>query len=283
MVDLHCHTSISDNSMTVLEVIRLAQRNGVTHLAITDHDTIKGLLEAEKIGRSLGIEIVPGIEISAYDFKGKKRVHILGLLFEQDTDLLQDLCGPLVERRHQASKEMVRRIIDAGYNITWDQVARYAEGGTGVYKQHIMHALLFQGYCDSIYGDLYRKLFSRGKNGTEPGLAYIPIDYIDAVSAVRAVKQAGGIPILAHPALYDNFDILPELVEAGLEGIEIWHPHHSKTDEIKTAGHAAQWDLIMTGGSDFHGFYGETTDSIGSKSPGLSSVAKLYQRKKGLI
>lgn len=283
MVDLHCHTNISDNSMSITEVIGLAKRNGVTHLAITDHDTTKGLPEAEKIGRAMGIEIIPGIEISAYDFKRNKRVHILGLLIEQDTPYLAELCGPLVERRQQAAKEMVRRIIGAGYNITWNQAARFAEGGTGVYKQHIMHALMERGYCDAIYGDLYRKLFSRGKVGAEPGLAYIPVEYIDAVSAVKAVKQAGGIPVLAHPALFDNFDMLPELVAAGLEGIEVRHPHHSDADEIRTAEFAALWDLVKTGGSDFHGLYGETTDTIGSKSLGRSSVDKLYQRQKGLI
>jgi predicted metal-dependent phosphoesterase TrpH len=150
---------------------------------MTDHDTTKGLKEAINLGQEFGVNIIPGIEISAYDYKRNKRAHILGLFIEPGHDALEKLCQPLVEARHLASQEMVDRIIKAGYNITWAEVEKYAEGGTGVYKQHIMHALVDKGYCDSIYCDLYKKFFKRGNNPETQGIAYIPLEYVDTVLA----------------------------------------------------------------------------------------------------
>lgn len=276
MIDLHCHTNISDNSMTIDEVVALAARNGVTHLAITDHDTTMGLEYAANVGQQLGVKIVPGIEISAYDFKRGCRAHILGLYVQPGHRSLSELCDPILKRRHEACRDMAQAVIGAGYEITWEQVERYAAGGTGVYKQHIMHALLDNGYSGTIYGDLYRKLFSRGGNGVEPGVAYIPVQYLDAFDAIRAVREAGGVPVIAHPKQYGNFEAIPEWVEAGLAGIEVRHPSHDAEAEEAARALAERYGLIMTGGSDFHGFYGETDRfTLGGKSPGIEAIHAL--------
>ncbi|MGM7719248.1 PHP domain-containing protein [Metabacillus sp. Hm71] len=280
MIDLHCHTNISDNSYSFEEVIRLAKLNGVKHLAITDHDTTKGLFQAMEIGESLGVEIIPGIEISAYDYERNRRAHILGLYITPGHASIDELCSPLVAKRHEASWQMVSRIQEAGYDITWEEVLEFCKEGTGVYKQHIMHALLKKGYTDRIYGDLYNKLFKRGDSPNDRGLAFISIEYIDVMDAIRVIREAGGLPILAHPGQFDNFSAVEDWVQAGLEGIEVLHPLHDKEAEKKARALAEKWDLIQTGGSDFHGFYGESSAvSIGAKSIGLEHFTKLLERR----
>lgn len=278
-VELHCHTNISDCPLSIDEVVELAQSEGVSHLAITNHDTTKGLEEAIATGKRYGMEIIPGIEISGFDFERGRRVHILGYFIEPGHEALETLCQPLVNQRHRASEEMVERLIAAGYSITWERCKELAHGGTGVYKQHIMHALIEAGYTDSIYGPLYKKLFNRGQNGESPGIAFIPMEYIDAKFAVEAIRLAGGVPVLAHPGQYGNFEMVPELVGAGLEGIEVWHPLHHQEHEEQASQLANHYNLIMTGGTDFHGEYGEQQILIGSKSPGLEVLQALKARR----
>jgi phosphoribosyl 1,2-cyclic phosphate 1,2-diphosphodiesterase len=279
-IELHCHTNISDCPLSINEVVELALAQGVTHLAITNHDTTKGLEEAVEMGEKYGIEIIPGIEMSGFDFERGRRVHILGYFIEPGHEVIESVCRPLVNRRHRASEEMVERLIAAGYEITWERCLEIARGGTGVYKQHIMQALIEADYTDSIYGPLYKKLFNRGQNGEKPGIAYIPMEYIDAKKAVQAIRLAGGVPVLAHPGQYGNFEMVPELAEAGLKGIEVWHPLHHLEHEIEAKKLANEFNLIMTGGSDFHGAYGEQPVLIGSKSPGIDTYRALKEAKE---
>ncbi|MBB6735158.1 PHP domain-containing protein [Cohnella zeiphila] len=255
-VDLHCHTRMSDNDKSIEEVLRIARGNGVTHLAVTDHDTTAGLAEAARLGGEIGIEIVPGIEISAYDFRRKRRAHVLGLFVEPGHAALEELCRPTVELRDRLSRKMVDRLIEAGYRLSWPQVQAYAAGGTGVYKQHIMHALMDEGYCDAIYSPLYRELFSRGEGG-EPGIAHLPMTYVDAFDAIEAVAKAGGVPILAHPGQLGNFEAVEEWAEAGLRGIEAYHPSHLEEHVALALDMADRFGLFVTGGADYHGFYGD--------------------------
>ena len=277
MIDLHIHTKISDSSLSASEVIRMARNKGITHLAITDHDTTKGLQEAINIGNEIGVKIVPGIEISAHDYRRNKRAHILGLFIEPGHPSLDLLCTPLVQRRNQVSAEMVRRIIAAGYDISWEDVQKH-QGGTGVYKQHIMHALMDKGYCESIYCELYNKLFHRGSSTEQPGIAYIQLEYIDAQAAIQAVREAGGIAVLAHPGQFNNFDAIDEWVELGLEGIEVFHPSHNEDDRQKSLHYAQKHQLLTTGGSDFHGFYGEKPIELGCLELGEECIAALLSR-----
>ncbi|MBT2758011.1 PHP domain-containing protein [Mesobacillus foraminis] len=277
--ELHCHTNISDCPLSIEQVLDLALEQKISYLAITNHDTTKGLREAAERGLKYGIEVIPGIEISAFDFTRGRRVHILGYFIEPGHHAIEKLCQPLVEKRHRASEEMVHRLNQGGYTITWERCLELAQGGTGVYKQHIMHALKEANYTDSIYGPLYKKLFNRGQNGEKPGIAFIPMEYVDAKAAVAAVCQAGGVPVLAHPGQYGNFDMVPDLFEAGLQGIEVWHPLHDEKHEEEARRLAIKHSLIMTGGSDFHGEYGEQPVELGSKCPGIETLAALHARR----
>ncbi|ATW26644.1 PHP domain-containing protein [Candidatus Formimonas warabiya] len=279
MIDLHVHTKVSDNSLSTGEVILQAREKGITHIAITDHDTTKGIGEAMELGKQMGVGIIPGIEISAYDFLRHKRAHILGYYVEPGHPSLERLCIPLTQSRNQASYQMVGKVMAAGYAITWEGVLKYG-GGTGVYKQHIMHALLDQGYCDSIYGDLYKKLFGRGDNGEPRGIAYVPLVYIDARAAIRAVREAGGIPVLAHPGQFANFDAVDEWVTLGLGGIEVFHPSHYAHDCMRARDYAGRHHLIITGGSDFHGAYSEMPLELGCPELGEECITALAALKQ---
>src|SRR5690606_12640794 len=140
-----------------------------------------------------GVAIIPGIEISAYDYDRNRRAHILGYYVEPKHPALAAVCDPLVAQRGQASRRMVTTLIEHGYDITWEQVERYAAGGSCVFKQHIMHALMDSGYCSELFGDLYRQLFSRSGEDDRPGIAYIPLRYADARQAIQAIRAAGGV------------------------------------------------------------------------------------------
>ncbi|MGP4069535.1 PHP domain-containing protein [Halobacillus sp. B29] len=273
MIDLHCHTSISDNTMTIQEVIDLAKTKQLTHLAITDHDTTAGLQEAKQLGKQQGIEIIPGIEISAFDYKRNRRAHILGYHVPEDSTELQHLCSPMLKRRHFASYEMVQKLIQAGYPITWEEVQSHAEGSTAVYKQHIMQTLIDHGFTNEIYSPLYKKLFAAQTESGEEGIAYTPVHYLDAIDAIRTIEAAGGIPVLAHPGQFDNFDAIEEWTKYGLKGIEVYHPLHDQSLEKKAIDYAERFNLIITGGSDFHGGYGPSEEyPLGCKSPGNGAL-----------
>ena len=276
---MHCHTDISDGSLSFEQVLALAQAENISHLAITNHDTTQDVEHMIRLGELEGVEIIPGIEISAYDFERHRRVHILGYYITPNHPAIETMCAPLLQRRHEASQVSVQRLMEAGLKISWDQVQSYAENSTAVYKQHIMHALIANGYTDGIYSAEYRKYFARGNDQQPPGIAYVPMTYVDAADAVRAVIAAGGVPVLAHPGQYQNFEYIPELVANGLAGIEVYHPSHGAEEQAKARHYAQMYDLLQTGGSDFHGFYDEKPVTLGSQNPGMEAVLALQARR----
>lgn len=280
IVDLHCHTYVSDNTFSIEEVVVMAKNTGVSHLAITDHDTTMGLEEAARWGGLHGVEIIPGIEISAADRSRGRRAHILGYYIEPGHPALTALCDATVRQRHQASEMMVERIVQEGYDITWEQVQGYARHGSCVYKQHIMHALMDRGYCEGIHGELEKRLFSRGGAGKPPGIAFVPIQYVDAIDAIRAIAEAGGVPVLAHPGQLGNFDAVEQWVAHGLSGIEAYHPSHKEEDVARCLALAERFHLVVTGGSDFHGGYGSGKYPLGSVNAGYESVVGLMGKRR---
>jgi predicted metal-dependent phosphoesterase TrpH len=276
MIDLHVHTRKSDCSLSIKEILLRAKAKNITHIAITDHDTMQGIDEALYWGEKIGINIIPGLEISAYDFENNKRAHILGYYPQSDHPAMEKIYNELAENRFRASYAMVQRLINMGYDIDWDEINQYyAEESNGVYKQHIMHALMDRGYCDSIYADLYYQLFKRSNQPSEQGKAFIPMQYIDAAEAIQAVKQAGGVAVLAHPCKFGNFDVIGHWTELGLDGIEVYHPGHSRDDIEKLLICGRKYHLLITGGSDFHGFYNEAEVELGRAELNETCIAEL--------
>ena len=247
--DLHIHTDISDCSYTTEEVIRLAKENGLTHISITNHDTIKGLKEAIEIGKKYGVVVIPGVEISAYDYKRNRRVHILGHNIDINGENITKLCENLLNNRDSNTKKQLKIIQSLGYDITEKEVGKYAKNSEIFYKQHIMQVLIDKGYTNDIYSDLYSKFFKKD------GPCKMSIKYIDIYDAIEAIIKDGGIPTIAHPGQLKSYELIEELVSRGLVGIEKYHPSHTKEDYDRVDELAKKYNLIITGGSDFHGKY----------------------------
>ncbi|HBW34688.1 PHP domain-containing protein [Desulfosporosinus sp. BICA1-9] len=276
--DLHCHSRVSDGSLEIREIVSIAQKIGIKALSIVDHDTVDGLAEAENAGKEYGVSIISGIEISAYDYRRGRKAHVLGFLMDKPQQV-GEVCRPMLIKRQITSEGIVERLSEAGYSITWDFVKKISRGSTNVYKQHIMHALMELGYTSALKADLYKKLFAKPKDGNPGGIAYQEIQYIDVFEAVKVIKQAGGVAVLAHPIGYKNMELIPELIDAGLDGLEAWHPSHDDAAVNLIMSEAEKYGLILTGGSDFHGMYEGKPNLLGSCYTSREWLELLYERK----
>lgn len=254
--DLHVHSTYSDGASSVQEVMSLAKQNGVTHISFVDHDTVSGLKEIRRQGAIHKIEVIPGIEISAYDFKRNRKVHVLGYNYHPDAVNIRALCEPILERRHKHSLWQIEQIKTAGYMLETQEIIESAKPSMTVYKQHIMQYLTKEPFFSEKYQTLYKKLF-KGK-GTAAG----DIKYADVFDAVKAIIRDGGLAVVAHPGQLDSYDLIPELVDIGLSGIERNHMDHNLQDIRRVESLAKRYSLFMTGGTDYHGSFG-TAISIG--------------------
>ncbi|MDR2655251.1 MAG: PHP domain-containing protein [Oscillospiraceae bacterium] len=254
--DLHTHSTYSDGSLNIKSLFKSAKLSGLGAIALSDHDTMAGIPIARKEADKAGIKLIPAVEISAEDPGNSRKVHILAY-FIQDSDLIEKVCRPWLEKRRQNCLNALEDIRRMGYPIDADDVLQYTESGV-IYKQHIMRALMDRGFTLSVYGELYNRLFI--KDGGERYKS----SYMSAFEAIELVLQAGGLPVLAHPYIYDSMGLLPALVKSGLRGIECFHPSQN-AERIKTVIEAAgKYGLFLTGGSDFHGFYSSRGAALGS-------------------
>lgn len=250
IADLHVHTTMSDGSDTFEEVLVQARERGIGRIAFTNHDTTRGLDEAAALGRRYGVQVTGGIEVSAYDFKRNRKVHVLGLGLREHAPALAALCGPTLERRNANSLWQLDQLVAAGHDIDADRALVLGRASTCLYKQHLMAALTDEPYVSAAYRMLYQSLF---KNG---GICDRDITYVDARDAVRAIAEDGGVPVLAHPGQLDSYDLVSELVPLGLRGIERHHPDHTPVDHVRCARLAERHGLACTSGSDYHGRFG---------------------------
>ena len=279
--DLHCHTTLSDGSLGIEEVIAQAKRNGLDCIAITDHDTLSSMSRAAVLGKRYGIEVVPAVEFSAYDGKRKSKAHVI-CYAPQKPDRLEGLCLRTCEARKVRGKDLTA-IVTANYNITLDNVMKYAAGSKAIWKCHIMHALMDYGYTINLYGDVYDKLFDWDSGLCAEIVRNEMYEYPEVRFACQLIRSAGGVAVLAHPRVYDNFELLEELAADGLiHGVEVWHSSNVKGDEERMLAIAEEYDLITTGGSDFHGFYNHYPISLGhftTPETSLNRIIKQLVRK----
>ena len=259
--DLHVHSHYSDGFSSVKELLEMASHKGLTHLSLVDHDTIHGIESAKIAGEKHGITVIPGIEISAYDFSRNRKVHILGYSFDKNATHIQELCEPLLARRHENSLWQIEQLRKHQFDIEIEDVAKLARMSGVIYKQHIMDCLTIEDFNTDDYRQLYKKLFKGN------GICARDIEYVDAISAVKAIKADNGFAVLAHPGQLDSFDIIPELVKNGLDGIERNHADHSGEDRQRVERSANEYSLFQTGGSDFHSRYGNSVEIGDELSP----------------
>lgn len=274
--DLHCHTKLSDGSVGIEDLIVIAHKSGIDTIAITDHDCLAGTVRGRVIGKRYGVNVIPGVELSAIDSQAGKKVHILCYLAEKP-DRLEGLCKRTSVARKRAGQIMMLKVA-ARFPISNDFIISHAAGSTNLFKQHIMHALMDAGYTDKIYGDLYKALFSPESSTN----LLAPVKYPEVDSVMQEIHDAGGIAVLAHPALYDNYDEIDKYIELGLDGIEVWHPSASDEDIERLAAICKKNKLLLTGGSDFHGIYARRTVTLGTCTTPDEHLEKLlsYKAKK---
>ncbi|MCL1832271.1 MAG: PHP domain-containing protein [Oscillospiraceae bacterium] len=281
--DLHCHTTLSDGSLGIAELIAQAKRNELDCIAITDHDTLSSMSRANVLGKRYGVSVIPAVEFSAYDGKRGNKAHIL-CYNPKNPDRLEGLCLRTCESRKARGKAMAMRIIE-NYPITLENIAKYSAGSKGIFKSHIMHALMDYGYATELYGEVYSKLF--GLEGLCGDIvANETQEYPEVKFVCRLIRSAGGVAVLAHPRVYDNFDLAEELAQEGLiDGVEVWHSSiyfgaNRETETERLLSVAQEHDLLTTGGSDFHGFYNYYEVPLGKFTTPIESLNRILKRKE---
>ena len=261
--DFHIHSTFSDGSFEIDDIVRLSKEKMLDAIAITDHDTIAHF---DKMPKSGDLTIIPAVEISAIHRETKTEAHVLGYRLEKPS-IISELTMPLLERRNRNSERQVDVLTKNGYSIELSKLAR-AEGKY-LYKVHIVDWLVQTGQVPELFGGFYASTF---KNG---GICDFSIEYIDVFDAVKAIKEAGGLAVLAHPGQQANFWLIPALFEQGLDGVELNHPVHSENDFAAVRELSGRFNLFMTGGSDFHGKFTSRQDSVGDFLSDESGMAAL--------
>lgn len=256
--DLHCHTRLSNGSLSIDEIIALAKSKGVETIAITDHDCLTGTVRAKIIGERNGIKVITGAEISALDPESGEVVHILCYLPEFP-DRLEEICHYNSNARKRASQYMMLKAAQR-YPVTPDLIKRCATGATNLFPQHFMQALTEIGAADGFYGKVYEELFSAD---SENNIIVKP-SFKDAKTVIDAIHTANGIAVLAHPAKYGGYDTAVRFASYGIDGIEVWHPSADENLTAQLLSYTKKNKLLATGGSSFHGLYNKDTLTVGS-------------------
>jgi predicted metal-dependent phosphoesterase TrpH len=243
-VDLHSHTTASDGSLTPPELVREAARRGLRVLAITDHDSTDGLAPAlNEATRHRPLLIVPGIEINC-DVEGAE-IHILGYCLDYETPWFQEFCRAQRQERRARVLRMTSRLGDLGLPIDPEEVfALVREGSAG--RPHVAQVMVKRGYVKSV-----RAAFDQYLAAGKP--AHVPREKLVPEDAVRLIRKAAGVPVLAHPGLSGRDELIPGLIQAGLMGIECYYREHSAVKTVNYLEICRAHGLVATGGSDFHG------------------------------
>ena len=241
--DLHLHTAHSDGALTPLELVDKARAAGLCTISITDHDNVGALDPAIEYGKNVGVEVIPGLELSAA--MGDKDVHILAYFVDyKDKNLLDYLTFFRYERKKRAER-IVEKLNKINIPITFESVQEQAGIGS-LGRPHIASVLVEEGFIDS-YHEAFAKYIGFG------GPAYEKKFQLSPEEAIRLISQSGGLSFLAHPGKYTSELELAQLIKAGLDGIEVVHPSHNEMRQEHYRGVVNQYFLLESGGSDFHG------------------------------
>ncbi|NHK29869.1 MAG: PHP domain-containing protein [Asgard group archaeon] len=271
-IDLHIHTTASDGTCTPREVVQIASEMGLKAIAITDHDTVSGVANAIEAAKNLKIEIISGIEFSTEI--DDESIHILGLYVDYRNKELITLSSEITDSREIRAKKIIQKlnVLIDGLKIDFADVRNVASGLIG--RAHIAQVLIDKGIVQTI-NEAFELYLKRGAP------AYIPRFKLTPIEAVSFLNKIGAIPILAHPChISEKIELevlIQELIKVGLAGLEIYYPAHSQEDISKLQALAEKYDLVESGGSDFHG---EITNGtlIGCVEIPYSILAKIKKR-----
>jgi len=269
-VDLHTHTTASDGGHSPRELVRMALERGLRAIAVTDHDSTEGVAEAVAAAEGTDLLVIPGVEISTDVPLGE--VHLLGYYLEPRSLQLQTTLTTLREARRQRAQRMVEKLAALGMPLFWDRVAAIANGGA-VGRPHVARALIEAGYVGSLE-DAFSLYIGR------EGPAYVDRYKLTPAEAIALVATLGGLPVLAHPHyIKDLPSVLPELVRAGLVGIEVYYTGYAPDMVASLRDLAVRHDLVATGGSDFHGAGVAAAARLGEPEVPFAAVEALRARR----
>jgi Predicted metal-dependent phosphoesterases (PHP family) len=275
--DLHTHSTASDGTNGPAVVVRLAKEAGLAAVALTDHDTMAGCAEAVAEGSRIGIQVVPGIELSAV--MNGRDIHILGYWCDMNDAKWQERVKVQQSFRGRRNLMMIEKLQELGIAITLEEVisvaqrhGKKADSAEQIGRPHLAEALIERGAAADM-----KEAFDRYLG--EHGAVYCNPPRPTPFEAVDWIREAGGVCVIAHPGLYGDDSIVEEIVKHGVHGIEVYHSDHSPEDEKRYAAMAERFGLVMTGGSDYHGekrgvvFHGP----LGGRSVDISVVKRLQQ------
>jgi len=269
IVDLHTHTTASDGLVSPEALVARAREKGLAAVAVTDHDTVAALRAASEAGRAQGVEVLWGVEISCVH--SGREVHVLGYLLERPT-VVDEAVRRLQTGREERMRAMIERANDLGLSVTYAEVAALA-GGESLGRPHLARALARLGYVRS-----EEEAFGRYLADDRP--LNVPKTRLSIDEAVKTVRRAGGLPVLAHPGLHKLDDMLDELVDAGIAGLEAYYPMHTSAQTERYLAYARKRNLAVTGGSDFHGD-GLPDRELGGVRVPYACVEALRDRRAG--
>ncbi len=254
-VDLHIHTTASDGRLTPEEVVHIAAKQGLSVIAITDHDSLAGIEPALLAAESVpSLRVIPGLEINTDTPNAE--VHILGYFIDYRNKGLNQTLERLRNSREARARKIVAKLGELGIDIAWHRVLELSGGGS-VGRPHIAQAMFERGYIPS-FQEAFIKYIGR------QGPAYVKRERLSPQEAAKLVVKAGGLPVLAHPAnINDLEELLVELKEAGLVGLEAYYNGYHRKVIDRLVSLAAKHGLIISGGSDFHGLGGDNEAPLG--------------------
>lgn len=242
--DFHTHSTASDGTLAPAELVLESVRRGFSHIALTDHDTVGGLAEALDAAARHELTVIPGVELSARVDYGE--LHILGYGIDHHNEQLLAQLGHLRDQRLSRASRMVERLEDAGIRIDPDTLPAVTEGHS-IGRPHLARALVASGYATDV-PDAFDRYLVWGRPG------YISSARLEPEEAVALIRTAGGIAVMAHPFSLPGFEEhLPGLISAGLVGLECYYGEYSPEQREQLAGVAERFQLLPTGGSDYHG------------------------------
>lgn len=242
-VDLHAHTDCSDGRFSPRELVDKAAAAGLAGLAVTDHDTVDAYEEASRAAAHHGLELISGVELTT--FLDGSTVHLLGYFFDPQNEALKAFLEKDRHRRRRRAEAIVAKLHALGIPLSFESVLEQAGGGS-ICRPHIARALLDAGHVDS-----YPEAFIRYIG--DEGPAYVNVLGASPEEAIRVVRDAGGIVSVAHPGQHVTEDMLEQLIDAGIDGIEAIHPSHDTLATEQYRRIAEERELVVTGGSDYHG------------------------------
>lgn len=247
-IDLHVHSNASDGTFTPKELVDYAEEKELAAFALTDHDTVKGLYEAEEAAKGKSVELIPGIEISS-EYKGGD-IHILGLFIDYKKPEFSAALQEFIDARNRRNDKMAEKLSENGFFVTMEEMHKLYPDAV-ITRAHFAKFLKAKGYVSS-YEEAFKKYI--GKHCP----CYVPRTVIQPKDAIGLIREAGGIAVLAHPLLYHLMteelkELTGYLKELGLQGIEVFYSMNQEGDDNLAGSLAKEMGLLMTGGSDFHG------------------------------